>query len=243
MRSMFYFPDVTLPDGAEVTSATVHLQGAGVAGSASGQATYMYPITKGWSNTDSTNWASNAGSYDATTPSINTPIPSGFGTGTNVSWDVTAIARKWYTRRGADWLSDVGFMLKFNSEASGEVEILHEPVHQEHRGDQAVPVLVLVGDRVFHQGLQLVTAGEDVVEARAARGHGVAARQSGEPRHPPRSLCVRIGRARRIRDSHCPPPAGLARYRRAHRKDGAAIARFRLRARHFGLHLLPAGAL
>lgn len=123
MRSMLYFPDVTLPDGAQVTSASVHLQTAGAAGSVAGRATHMYAINKGWSNADSTNWATNSGGYNPAVVSAVTNVPTGVGVGTNMSWDVTGIARRLYTRRSADWLSDVGFMLRFDSEASGVGEV------------------------------------------------------------------------------------------------------------------------
>ncbi|MDP9273012.1 MAG: hypothetical protein M3O93_05690 [Chloroflexota bacterium] len=63
MRSLWYFPDVSLPDGAEVTSATVRLQAGFVAGSPDGKSTHMYRITQAWST--SSTWAQMNAAYDS----------------------------------------------------------------------------------------------------------------------------------------------------------------------------------
>ncbi len=57
----------------------------------------------------------------------------------------------------------------------GEVEILHQAVHQDHGRFEAIHVLVLVGNGIFDKLLHLVQGWEDVVEARSRGGEGVTA--------------------------------------------------------------------
>jgi hypothetical protein len=99
MRGLLYFPDVALGDGAQVTQATVRLTADGEWG-AEGQQVQFFRVTKAWA-TNSVTWNNmlNPQGWDGNSGSLLTTIPVGTGPGTQVTFDVTDIARSWYTRR------------------------------------------------------------------------------------------------------------------------------------------------
>jgi RHS repeat-associated protein len=119
MRSLIYFKDVALPDGAVVYDSNLRLRVSSLIGGASGKPIRFYRIKTGWSSTTTWNqWDSGAG-YD-TSPYKEKTIPSsGY-----LDVDVDEIVQSWYTRRGKDWKPDLGFLVRVPSEtvANGAVQ-------------------------------------------------------------------------------------------------------------------------
>jgi RHS repeat-associated protein len=121
LRGMYYFPDTVLPDGAQVTKATLRLEPGFIAGSPNNKTMHAYLINKAWSNSTATTWTSHASAYDSSVSS--SALTTTFSIGTPVTFTVTNIARAWYTRRSADWRTPLGFMVKFDSEPSNTGEV------------------------------------------------------------------------------------------------------------------------
>lgn len=146
MRSLLYFPDpaTQLPDGAQVTKANLKLTIDQVFGSAIGQGLRLYPVTRGW-GTNSVTWndmhVPTAG-YDSATPSPITNVPSGATTGTAMNFDVSAMARSWYTRRAKDWKPNIGMLLRFVNESAAYDEVSYKK-YSTTSGNQNRPLLTL----------------------------------------------------------------------------------------------------
>ena len=110
-RSLYFFPHVTLPDGAQIVTATFGVHMAG--GTASGQVVRASGIAATWSGYSAT-W-NNQPSTDAST-NVDTPISSLANGWLNM--DVSSIVRPRYTRNGADWKPDYGFELQLENETT-----------------------------------------------------------------------------------------------------------------------------
>jgi RHS repeat-associated protein len=130
MRGLVFFKDVSLPDGAVVTSATLDTNVGSLYGNGSSQTVTAYRVTDGdgWSPTETwhkfgtgTGTGGNGNGY-TTTGGVSTAVPN--AAQDDQQWTVTSIVQSWYTRRGPDWAGDLGFALKMDSEGSsyGEVE-------------------------------------------------------------------------------------------------------------------------
>lgn len=125
MRSLWYFPDVSAgnwPDGAQIQSATMRLQVGYVGGSPGGKVINAYGINTGWTNagTGST-WAQVANAYHPG-PTHSLTIPASPAVGNNLTFTVTDIVRRWYTRSG-EWRPNIGILLRFSSEPSNAGEL------------------------------------------------------------------------------------------------------------------------
>ena len=145
MRGMFYFPDYSLPDGAQVTSATLTTYVDQAFGSYQSKVLQLYPLNHSW-GTNITSW------NDMTLPSQgwdNTPVDSytipsnaSYGTGTAVSIDATDIVREWATRRPQDWHQNWGFLMKFSgTESTSTPEITWRKYSSPTNGNR--PKLVI----------------------------------------------------------------------------------------------------
>ena len=123
MRTLFYFPDLALPDGAQVYDAEVRLVTDQVYGGWSGEQLRFYRVTRPW-GTNSVTWNDmhqpTAG-YEEAGPAVT--IPSGTSSGDPVTVNATALVRDWYTRRGADWEPNLGLLLRMVTEGSANGEI------------------------------------------------------------------------------------------------------------------------
>jgi RHS repeat-associated protein len=125
MRSLLYFPDpnTELPDGAQVTKGNLKLTIDAVFGSPVGETLRAYRVNRGW-GTNSVTWNDMhqpTVGYDS--PGPTTAVPSGATTGTAMNFDVTAMARQWYTRRLKDWKPNIGMLLRFTSEGASHGEV------------------------------------------------------------------------------------------------------------------------
>ena len=123
MRSLFYFKDVSLPDGAYITSSSVRLQISSEYGNASGQTMKAWRITRMW-DTGTSN-----GTWNKLTSPAVAWTSSGEGSATlpasgSFTIGVTDITRAWYTRRAKDWKADYGIVLKMGSEGANYGEVL-----------------------------------------------------------------------------------------------------------------------
>ncbi len=114
MRALFYFPDVALPDGGQLTNATLRLRENANFGS--NQQIYFSLITKGWHA--QTTWNSQP-TYGATTSPISVLNSGSLPDFLNA--DVTDLARTWYTRNANDWQANLGLMARLVTETQSEV--------------------------------------------------------------------------------------------------------------------------
>ena len=123
MRMLYYFPDTALPDGAQITKATLRLEPGQIYGSPGGHPITAYASNKAWTNSNATTWSTNGSAYDSSLASTAQSTTS-YAVGSPVTWTVTGIAQAWYTRRLADWTPPLGFLLRFDTESSsyGEVD-------------------------------------------------------------------------------------------------------------------------
>jgi RHS repeat-associated protein len=123
MRGLQYFPDVALPDGAQVTAATLALRIGSEYGPAPRTPTMAaYRVTGSWTEgTETWHQFGSGGNYTSSNASPSLSIPAA---GATMSFDVSKIVRQFYTRRGADWVTNIGFLLKESSESSsyGDIE-------------------------------------------------------------------------------------------------------------------------
>ncbi len=118
LRSLVYFADVTLPDGAMVWDTNLRLHISSFGGTPAGQTISVYRVKKGWGQDSTWNeWSSGAG-YD-TTPVTSVTVPSSG----NMNFDVDAIVQSWYTRRAKDWKGDIGFAVRMDYEGSDAGEV------------------------------------------------------------------------------------------------------------------------
>ncbi len=123
MRPLFYFPDIALPDGAQITAATTKVRVSAVYGSPGGKQMQFYRVTVPW-DTNSVTWNDIVPSgFDSASASPAYTIPSGVAAGDFLTIDMANIARSWYTRNPADWRFDTGTMLRFTSETSTSGEL------------------------------------------------------------------------------------------------------------------------
>ena len=104
-RSLYYFPEAALPDGAQIVSASLGVYVAG--GTQNGQVIQAAGITAGWDSAV-TNW-NNQPSVDLTT-AVTAPIGGVSGGWLNI--DVSNIERARYTLNNADWAPDLGLELR-----------------------------------------------------------------------------------------------------------------------------------
>ena len=115
IRTLNYFPNVSLLDGAQVTAASLTLHQTANYGTTATQFR-EFLVTDGWSTTSTWN----------TQPSITTTgqtaATSACSGACTQSLDVTTITREWYTRRGADWKPNLGFMGRLTDEAKPELQ-------------------------------------------------------------------------------------------------------------------------
>jgi RHS repeat-associated protein len=124
VRELMYFPDVTLgafnADAAQVTSATMSVHQIRNYGNGS-SVLQANRITAPW--TTQADWAGMNNSYDSSQQGTTT-VCAGYGTSESCtdSIDVTAIVRDWYSRLGAGWKQNLGFMLLLSPESAGEVD-------------------------------------------------------------------------------------------------------------------------
>ena len=78
-------------------------------------------------------------------------------------------------RHGQIHLRGKGFGLSLDR--CRESEVAHQPVHQQHGAAQPVAMLVVVGNRIGHQGPHLFDGGKHVGEGGTSRRYGGAAAQ------------------------------------------------------------------
>ncbi|MEX2546489.1 MAG: DNRLRE domain-containing protein, partial [Chloroflexota bacterium] len=114
MRALFYWPSVTLQDGAQLKSATVRLRQ--VANFGSSQQMHFELITKGWHA--QTTWNGQPTYSDV---SAYEPVLTAAQVPAEVEWDVTSLARRWYTRNTNDWKANLGLMARLETETQSEV--------------------------------------------------------------------------------------------------------------------------
>lgn len=111
MRGLFFFPSVSLPDGAQVVDSTFRLhQLTGY----SGRQLQSIRIASGWSNQST--WNTQPGYEGSYTAAVSSLGAAGY-----LDQDVTAMVRSWYTRRWADWQPNVGIMTRLVDELDAEV--------------------------------------------------------------------------------------------------------------------------
>ncbi|MEO6627909.1 MAG: DNRLRE domain-containing protein, partial [Aquihabitans sp.] len=115
VRGLFYFEDVTLPDGAVIYDSSLLLHVSSLVGGASGKSVTAYRVKDGWGQSTTWNqWASGVG-YSTTPAGASATVPAA---GSTMNFDVDAIVSSWYTRRGTDWKGDVGFAVRMDTENS-----------------------------------------------------------------------------------------------------------------------------
>ncbi|HET9851784.1 MAG TPA: LamG-like jellyroll fold domain-containing protein, partial [Candidatus Limnocylindrales bacterium] len=118
MRSILYFPQVALPDGAVISDTDLQATVCCLYGSPQGETITAYRLTK--QLTVYYNWNKFGNAYDGAVGGVTDTVPA---SGT-MNWDVDDIVTSFYTRRSAGWKPPFGFLLKMNAEGSshGEVE-------------------------------------------------------------------------------------------------------------------------
>jgi hypothetical protein len=123
LRDLFYFPDVALPDAAQVTAANLKVKINSTFGSPVGENVKAYLVNAPW-GTNSVTWNDIVpdGFEGSTYASPAESVPSS-PAGKTMTFDVTDMTRAWYTRRGQDWEPNVGILLKMNNEASSSGEV------------------------------------------------------------------------------------------------------------------------
>ena len=120
MRTLFFFPDVVLDDGAVPFNATLGLTINSHYGSVTGDTVEIAPMERKW-DTSPTNgdWDWVNGGSGAVTNSTSVPASNG-------AWSIgvhqTVIP--WYARNwGKAWKANVGFMMRLNPDTTGSGEI------------------------------------------------------------------------------------------------------------------------
>ena len=112
MRPLFYFPDVALPDGAQVTKATTRVRVSAVYGSPGSKYLVFYRVNVPW-GTNTVAWNDIVPSgYDSASQSTAYQLPSSPAAGNSYTIDMTDIGRSWYTRRNQDWKFDTGLLMR-----------------------------------------------------------------------------------------------------------------------------------
>jgi RHS repeat-associated protein len=111
MRSLLYFPSVTLPDGAVVYDTNLRMHVSSLLGGASGETIDAYLINQSWGQTTTWNQFDSGGAYDSS-PVVTSTVPASG----NMNFDVDALVQSWYTRRAKDWEPNFGILLKMASE-------------------------------------------------------------------------------------------------------------------------------
>ena len=115
MRTLQYFQDVTLPDGAQVTAGTLDLHQVNNYGDSTTKF-LAQEITGQWDTQVTWNTPQPTTTTTHQSPSI-TPCSSSCAK----TLDVVDIVRDWYTRRSADWKANLGFELRLQDESKPEV--------------------------------------------------------------------------------------------------------------------------
>jgi RHS repeat-associated protein len=122
MRTLVYFDDVSLPDGAHVTAATLSLRQDENRDQSLTPSVQARLITKGWGTTSTWNQMAGAVSPSYRSPTV-APCSSGLSTDCTLNIDVLFATRAWYTRRGLDWKPNLGFQVAYDNESSANLEL------------------------------------------------------------------------------------------------------------------------
>lgn len=115
-RPLLYFDFLDLPDGAHITSASLYARIGVKYGTPSGQTLYARRVIRSWSGTTTWNDMTSPTTGWTTTGQASVTMPSG----NDLTLDVSAITRAWYTRRAPDWRRDLGFILQMGDEAQAD---------------------------------------------------------------------------------------------------------------------------
>lgn len=117
MRSILYFPQVALPDGAVIYDTDLQARIYSLYGAAQGETITANRLTKKLSTQYT--WTKFGSAFDATGAASDVVPASGY-----MNWDVDDIVTSFYTRRSKLYKAPYGFLLKMSAEGSthGEVE-------------------------------------------------------------------------------------------------------------------------
>ena len=119
MRSYIYFDQVSLADGAQVTSASMVLR-QDINRDGANRNFLARPMKTGWGDTSSWNQLHDKVYTGLDSPNVLSCATD--GTNCDLVFDVSKAVRAWYTRRAADWKADVGFEVKQYAEDSSHAE-------------------------------------------------------------------------------------------------------------------------
>ena len=135
IRPLLYFPDVALPDGAQVTKATTRVRVSAVYGSPGSKYLVFYRVNVPW-GTNTVAWNDIVPSgYDSADQSAAYQGPSSPAAGNSYTIDMTNIGRSWYTRRNQDWKFDTGLLMRMCTEH-------HLLGHRDEHDEQLHPAQV-----------------------------------------------------------------------------------------------------
>ena len=110
LRSLVYFGDVALPDGAQVTSATLAMRQSDNRDGSLAPKIQARLINKPWGSNSTFNDVQTAWNNAYNSPT-NSPCSSSPTADCTLNLDVEKVVRAWYTRRGQDWQPNMGFLL------------------------------------------------------------------------------------------------------------------------------------
>ncbi len=135
LRSLIYFSDTILPDGAVITDTELKLRTSSFHGGPAGETINAYKITKGWSQASSwSSWSSGAGYTTGNGVAATVPGTAGG----YMTWDPDAIVREWYMRRPKDWKPNLGFALKMTNEGSAYGEVMFKRYNDDALDDRPI---------------------------------------------------------------------------------------------------------
>jgi RHS repeat-associated protein len=123
MRTLLYFPFISLPDGSEISSADLAMVQSANHGTTATTLVAL-EVTSTWDS--STSWSGSPTGTDkepSTTTVHESPAKAVCASTCTDHLDVSAIVRDWYTRRGADWANNLGFELQLGDETKNEVDL------------------------------------------------------------------------------------------------------------------------
>jgi RHS repeat-associated protein len=114
MRGLLYFPNLSLEDGAQVTSASLRLYQNNNWGNGT-QKVYFEQVSSAWHMKTTWNTQPSLWSGSATTP-VTVYASSGY-----LTQDITSMVRAWYTRNRNDWRANYGIRVRQQTETQNEI--------------------------------------------------------------------------------------------------------------------------